>query len=53
MIQAHKALDAASRACIEGGTIVLLADCEDGLGRTDFLDWFSADDTDQMAERLC
>jgi nickel-dependent lactate racemase len=53
MIQAHKALDAASRACIDGGTIVLLAECADGLGRGDFLDWFSAGNKDQLATRLC
>jgi nickel-dependent lactate racemase len=53
MIQAHKALDAASRACREGGTIVLLAECEDGLGRADFLDWFAAGSSAELAERLC
>ena len=53
MIQAHKALDAASRACAEGGTIVLLAECGDGLGREDFLDWFAAADSSALAERLC
>jgi nickel-dependent lactate racemase len=53
MIQAHKALDAASHACNEGGTIVLLAECTDGLGRTDFLDWFDAKNSHELAERLC
>jgi len=53
MIQAHKTLDAASRACIDGGTIVLLAECEDGLGRNDFLEWFDVANTSELAERLC
>lgn len=53
MIQAHKALEAASHACNEGGTIVLLAECPDGLGRDDFLDWFEAEDSKNLAERLC
>ena len=53
MIQAHKALDAAARACNEGGTIVLLAECADGLGRSDFLDWFSARNRSELADRLC
>ncbi len=53
MIQAHKTLDAASRACTEGGTIILLAECRDGLGRTDFLDWFAAADSQDLAARLC
>jgi nickel-dependent lactate racemase len=41
MIQAHKALDMAAHACVEGGTIVLLAECADGLGRPDFLKWLN------------
>lgn len=53
MIQAHKALDAAARACAEGGTIVFLAECADGLGRADFLDWFEAENSDRLADRLC
>lgn len=53
MIQAHKALDAASRACNDGGTIIFLAECSDGLGRTDFLDWFHAANSGALAEKLC
>lgn len=53
MIQAHKALDAASRVCKDGGTIVFLAECADGLGRRDFLDWFEAENSDGLAEKLC
>lgn len=53
LIQAHKALEAASHACTEGGTIVLLAECRDGLGRDDLMDWFTARDSRELAERLC
>ena len=53
LIQAHKALEAASHACTDGGTIVLIAACDEGLGRPDFLDWFSAADSEALAERLC
>ena len=53
MIQAHKALDAASVACADGGTIVLLAECADGLGRSDFLNWFAAENSRELAEKLC
>lgn len=53
MIQAHKALDAATRACKDAGTIVLLAECADGLGRSDFLDWFEATDSRALASSLC
>lgn len=53
MIQAHKALDAAARACTDGGTIVFLAECAEGLGREDFLNWFDAPNSDALAEKLC
>jgi nickel-dependent lactate racemase len=53
MIQAHKALDAASRACDDGGTIILLAECAEGLGKNDFLNWFDAANSDALAEKLC
>jgi nickel-dependent lactate racemase len=53
MIQAHKALEAASRACADGGTIIFLAECGEGLGRNDFLNWFDAKNSDALAEKLC
>ncbi|MEO8041820.1 MAG: nickel-dependent lactate racemase [Acidobacteriota bacterium] len=53
MIQAHKALEAASQACKENGTIILIAECSEGLGRNDFLNWFEAENGNALAERLC
>lgn len=53
MIQAHKTFEAASHACKDGGTIVLLAECADGLGRADFLNWFEAANSGALAEKLC
>jgi nickel-dependent lactate racemase len=52
MIQAHKALDMAAYACVDGGTIILLAECGDGLGRPDFLKWFESADSSALATRL-
>ncbi|MDQ1591436.1 MAG: lactate racemase [Pyrinomonadaceae bacterium] len=52
LIQAHKTLDMAGHACTEGGTIVLVAECADGTGRSDFLDWFDATDSHALAARL-
>lgn len=52
LIQAHKALDMASYACRDGGTIVLLAECRDGLGRPDFLKWFESANARSLADRL-
>jgi len=53
MIQAHKALEAAAAVCADGGTILLIADCRDGLGRDDFLSWFDASDVNEIAKKLC
>lgn len=53
LIQAHKTLEAASQACTDGGTIILLAECPDGLGRSDFLDWFKVKNSEALAEKLC
>ncbi len=53
LIQAHKALETAPHACKEGGTIILLAECPEGLGRADFLNWFDAENSDSLAEKLC
>jgi len=52
MIQAHKALDMAALACNESGTIILLAECSDGLGRPDFLKWFDESDSRALEARL-
>ena len=52
VIQAHKTLDMAANACIEGGAIVLLAECRDGLGRPDFLKWFKEANGRSLEERL-
>ena len=52
LIQAHKALDMAAHACTEGGTIILLAECGDGLGHPNFLKWFEAGNSDALGARL-
>ena len=52
MIQAHKALDMAALACNDGGTIILIAECSDGLGRPDFLKWFDESDSRALEARL-
>jgi len=52
LIQAHKALELASYACEEGGDIVLVAACTEGLGRPDFLKWFDSADSRALEARL-
>ncbi len=52
MIQAHKALDMAAAACVDGGLIILVAECKDGLGRPDFLKWFESADSRALEARL-
>jgi lactate racemase len=52
LIQAHKTLDMAAHACTEGGTIILVAECADGTGRADFLQWFDSENSRSLAARL-
>lgn len=52
MIQAHKTLDMAAQACTEGGSIVFVAECADGLGRADFLKWFDPKDSKALEKVL-
>jgi lactate racemase len=52
LIQAHKSLEMAAQACNQGGTIILLAECKDGLGRPDFLKWFAAKDSSALESTL-
>jgi len=52
MIQAHKSLDMAAHACVDGDTIFFLAECGDGLGRADFMKWFESTDSRALEMRL-
>ena len=52
LIQAHKSLEMAVQACNQGGVIILLAECRDGLGRPDFLKWFAPKDSRSLESLL-
>jgi nickel-dependent lactate racemase len=52
LIQAHKALEMASYGCRDGGSIIFLAECRDGLGRPDFLKWFDEPNSHSLEKRL-
>ena len=52
MIQSHKALEHARVVLEDGGDLVLLAECHEGLGRDDFLDWFVPGGSDATARLL-
>jgi nickel-dependent lactate racemase len=52
LIQAHKALDMAAHACVDGGTIIFVAECADGLGRPDFMKWFESENSRALENRL-
>jgi lactate racemase len=52
LVQAHKSLDMAAHACKDGGDIVLLAECRDGLGHPTFLKWFAEKDSGAIEARL-
>ena len=52
MIQAHKALEFAQHAVVEGGTIVLLGECREGMGHPSFFPWFEHDDLEEFGRAL-
>lgn len=52
LIQSHKTLDAASEACVPGGTIVFFAECEEGFGRRGLEEWFVGGSA-AIADKLC
>lgn len=52
LIQAHKALETASRACTDGGSIILLAECKDGPGSSDFENAFATASNLELGEKL-
>ena len=39
-IQAHKSIEHAMGAVKDGGTVIVLGECRDGLGNANFLPWF-------------
>ncbi len=40
LTQSHKAMEHAAAALEDNGAMIVIAECADGLGRKDFLDWF-------------
>jgi lactate racemase len=53
LYQAHKAIENASHAVKDGGTIILVAECGEGFANTKFEDWMTnATSLDEIRERL-
>ena len=52
LIQSHKALNAAARACEEGGTIVLVAECLEGAGSREFEKFLGYGDKSRIADEI-
>jgi nickel-dependent lactate racemase len=52
MIQAHKAYEFAQHAVEPGGTIILLAQCREGMGHATFFPWFENQDLEIFEQRL-
>ncbi len=51
-IQSHKALHHASYATRDGGGIICLAECRDGIGNDRFMEWFAYADDAAFREAL-
>jgi nickel-dependent lactate racemase len=53
LYQAHKALENAAHAVRDGGIIVLVAECEEGIGQPLFAEWLTCGDPpDKLLERI-
>ncbi len=52
LIQAHKGIDGAFRLAAEGGTIVHVAECPEGLGAEGLEPWLAIDDLSVYREKL-
>jgi nickel-dependent lactate racemase len=51
-IQAHKSLHHAFYAVRQGGVIIFLANCAEGVGSQTFLEWFDYDDPEKLHHAL-
>lgn len=51
-IQSHKSVHHASAFVKDGGTLIILAECRDGIGNNAFLPLFSESNWDKMFEKL-
>ena len=53
LYQAHKALENAARAVRDGGILILVAECIEGLGHSTFAEWMTSGSTpDEMLARI-
>jgi nickel-dependent lactate racemase len=52
VIQAHKAYEFAQHAVEPGGTIILLAECREGMGHGSFFPWFENQDLETFEKKL-
>lgn len=51
-IQSHKSIHHAAMFVKDGGTLVVLAQCRDGVGSKTFLPWFDLKDREKVFDRL-
>ncbi|MFQ5640187.1 MAG: nickel-dependent lactate racemase [bacterium] len=52
LIQSHKSLHNAFQAVRQGGVILLLAECRDGVGSQTFMDWFRHEDEANFVKNM-
>jgi lactate racemase len=51
-IQAHKTIRHACAAVKDGGVVLCLAECPEGIGSSTFLDWFRYSSSHEMSQKL-
>jgi nickel-dependent lactate racemase len=52
LIQAHKSMEYASQALVDGGVMILLAQCRDGFGNATFFNWFRHTELERFEDAL-
>lgn len=52
LIQSHKSIHHAFQAVREGGILILLAECSEGVGSKYFMSYFDCKSSEEMAQRL-
>lgn len=52
LIQAHKSIHHGFQALKPGGTLIVLAECREGIGSASFLDYFSGGSSQEMGQEL-
>jgi nickel-dependent lactate racemase len=52
LVQSHKAIDHAAESVRDGGVMIVLAECDNGMGSDTFIQWFDMCDPEAICKKL-